>query len=391
MDLVFCTEARFICQSSKFYSVDGGITDILLERYLLCFAHVYIMARVLRDKHVQVNDRYLINNSKVSFIELPYYIGPYQYLRVRRQICHIMKKEVGRLNCAYICRVPGQLSKLLISFLKKRKIHFGIEVVGDPWDVFAPGAIKHPLRVYFRYSSYWSLKKIVKSASVVLYVTQQQLQNRYPAYPTAFQIAVSDVQVQDTKLPKEGKRIQEKPIYTLLAIGSLEQMYKAPDIGLQALLMLKERNIHCRLIWLGEGKYKTDMENLKSKLGINNLCSFVGNVPKEEVYHYLSEADIFLMVSRTEGLPRALIEAMAVGLPCIGTRIGGIPELLSEDVLIPIENAKALCDKIDYMTRHIEFMNAQAKRNHEEAKKYYDSVLQEKRNKFYQHLISISK
>ena len=132
------------------------------------------------------------------------------------------------------------------------------------------------------------------------------------------------------------------------------------------------------------------MEQLGHELGIGEDCKFMGNVPKEEVYRQLSNADIFLMVSRTEGLPRALIEAMAVGLPCIGSEVGGIPELLESEVLIPKENAKALCDKIGYMIHHIDFMNAQAKRNFNEAQKYYDTVLQEKRNRFYQYLISIS-
>lgn len=390
MDLIFCTEARFIRRSSRqVYSVDGGITLEILQRYLDCFTHVYIVARVLYSPNAVVNSKYEISHDCVSFIDLPYYVGPTQYFRVRRKIYDVLKNNI-RTHCTYICRVPGRIGSMIIPELKKRNLPFGVEVVGDPWDVFAPGAVKHPLRFFFRYKMYWELKSVVKVASAVLYVTKHQLQMRYPSSSYAFQISASDVQIIPEQLPRSIKTIQPKSIYTLLAIGSLEQMYKAPDIVLRALAKLKERGVYCQLIWLGAGYYKKNMEHLGQELGVGEDCLFMGNVPREEVYHQLSVADIFLMVSRTEGLPRALIEAMAVGLPCIGSEVGGIPELLDPEVLIPKEDVDALCDKIEYMVHHIEFMNAQAKRNFNEAQKYYDTVLQEKRNRFYQYLISIS-
>lgn len=391
MDLIFCSESRFIRQSNKrVYSLYGGITLNILQRYLSCFTHVYIVARVLHSDDVAVNNNYEINHERVSFIDLPYYVGPLQYLRVKGRIKKILANNI-REHCAYICRVPGQIGTMVVAELKRKHLPFGVEVVGDPLDVFAPGAVKHPLRFFFRYSSYWNLKRIVRNANAVLYVTEHQLQKRYPANLNAFQITASNVQIIPEKLPLSIKKIQPKTVFKLLAIGSLEQMYKAPDIVLQAIAMLKKRGIYCQLTWLGGGHYKSDMENLARKLEISDVCMFIGSVPKEEVFHQLTLADIFLMVSRTEGLPRALIEAMACGMPCIGSDVGGIPELLESEVLIPKGNAEALCDKIDYMVNHIDFMNAQAKRNYDEAQKYYESVLQEKRKTFYKYLMSIRK
>lgn len=390
MDLIFCTEARFVRNSSGYvYSVDGGITDSILKRYLTCFEHVHVMARVLNDVHYRVNESYCITLDQVSFIDLPYYVGPFQYLKVRKKICKIMKRNIQN-DCAYICRVPGQLGGLLVGFLKKKHRTYGLEVVGDPWDVFAPGAVHHPLRIFFRYKSYWDLKSSVKTASSVLYVTEQQLQVRYPISKGAYQVVASNVQIQSDYLPMRAKEFLRKTSYTILAIGSLEQMYKAPDIVLNACLILKNRGINFRLVWLGEGKYKNELIRFSEKLSIADLCTFMGNVPRQEVFRHLSESDIFLMVSRTEGLPRALIEAMAMGLPCIGSNVGGIPELLEKEMIVPKEDAEALANKIEYLLTHIDVANQQAERNYKEAQKYYEPVLQKKRIAFFEHLISVS-
>ena len=171
MDLVFCTEARFVRRSSGVvYSIDGGLTNSLWERYLRKFGHVYVMARVLLDDDYPINDKYLASNERVSFIDLPYYVGPIQYLKVRRKLNKIVAANLMS-GCVYICRVPGEIGTLMARHLKKNGMPYGVEVVGDPWDVFAPGAVRHPLRVYFRYRGTHDFKQTVDQANAAHYVT----------------------------------------------------------------------------------------------------------------------------------------------------------------------------------------------------------------------------
>ena len=391
MDLVFCTEARFVRRSSGVvYSIDGGLTNSLWERYLRKFGHVYVMARVLLDDDYPINDKYLASNERVSFIDLPYYVGPIQYLKVRRKLNKIVAANLMS-GCVYICRVPGEIGTLMARHLKKNGMPYGVEVVGDPWDVFAPGAVRHPLRVYFRYRGTHDLKQTVAQANAALYVTEYQLQKRYPISNSVFSISASNVQICSCNLPSSGKKLYKKKEYNLLSVGSLEQMYKAPDVVLEELEMVKTRGENCMMAWLGDGKHKEAMRKLASTLHISNDVIFKGNVSRDEVDETLRNTDLFLLVCRSEGLPRALIEAMAMGLPCIGTQVGGIPELLDEQVLIPVDDSQALTDKIEFLLNHIEAIDKQASRNYEFAKKYYDSILQQKRESFYQYLISIVK
>ena len=91
-----------------------------------------------------------------------------------------------------------------------------------------------------------------------------------------------------------------------------------------------------------------------------------------------------MLASRTEGLPRALIEAMAAGLPCIGTRVGGIPELLDDEALVAPGDAEALAARIRAFLDDAGLFERQAARNLREASIYAAPRLQRLRDGFLQ-------
>ncbi|MCY1237513.1 D-inositol-3-phosphate glycosyltransferase [compost metagenome] len=172
----------------------------------------------------------------------------------------------------------------------------------------------------------------------------------------------------------------------LISIGSLNQMYKSPDMLIKAIKILKDKGIQSRLVWLGNGKFQQDMEELAKSLEIQEDVIFPGAVSSDEVTRYLDESDIFLLVSRTEGLPRAVVEAMARGLPCIGTNVGGIPELLQKEALVQPESAIEISNKIEYFLNNVDFSNNEAKINLENSKEYSFEALDSKRSDFYRFL-----
>ena len=85
----------------------------------------------------------------------------------------------------------------MADLLAKNSIEYACEVVGDPWDVYAPGAVNHPLRPIFRLVFTYKLKRQVKRAKQVLYVTENHLQKRYPALNATFVTNASNVQIND--------------------------------------------------------------------------------------------------------------------------------------------------------------------------------------------------
>ena len=164
----------------------------------------------------------------------------------------------------------------------------------------------------------------VKSAAGVIYVTKQKLQARYPANDDALTTYASNVILKNDIIANESKKFQKKLDFVkMLSIGSLEQLYKSHDVVLQALKILNDEGFDFKLTWLGDGVYKKDMIELSKKLNVSEKVDFRGNVISSEVLKELQQANLYIHVSRTEGLPRSLIEALAQAVPSIGTRVGG--------------------------------------------------------------------
>lgn len=390
MKLVFVTEARFIKDAKGNYYGESSFNFELWQRYLNSFSEVIVMARTKQEANYIGTVSHLSSGKNVSFIELPYFIGPWQFLKQQKLLNSKITQSIKNIKAVFICRVPGTIGNIAIKYLCNAKIPFGVEVVGDPWDVFAPGSMKHPLRSYFRWRGYFNLKNNVSKASAALFVTAKKLQQRYPVSANVFQTEASNVKINDTLILEKAKSHIIKKQYTLLSVGSLSQMYKAPDVVLKAVKLLKDTGVYCKLIWLGDGFYKSLMESLAKDLDVFEQVDFMGNVSAGKVREHLLVSDIFVLASRTEGLPRAIIEAMAVGLPCVGTNVGGIPELLENSALIVKNNPKALADKIKKLISESSYYNQQATRNLLEAEKYKESILKKKREDFYNYLIALN-
>lgn len=390
MKLIFVTDARFIKDNDGNIYSESSFGYELWKRYLSEFSEVVVMARVKFEPNPNYSVLHLSSGDKVQFIELPYFLGIYQLvlksISVFKAINKAINSNIDNRDVVFLCRVPSVIGTIVAKKLIRKKRNYGVEVVGDPWEVFGENGIQHPLRKLFRLKSYRDLIEIVKNAYGVLYVTKKALQDRYPANKTAFQIDVSDVIIADEGFPESFKKFNLKEEYTLISVGSLAQMYKAPDIVLKAVKKVRDNGINCRLIWLGDGIYKASMVELANQLRINDCVDFRGNVNGLQVKEALLSSDVFVLASRTEGLPRAIVEAMAEGLPCIASNVGGIPELLPEDVLVPVNNVDALAAMMEKFFNDSDFYDLKANQNLEEAKKYKKSILDAKRLSFFNHL-----
>lgn len=388
MKLYYIIEGRFVRKNGNVYSL-GGFEKKIWDRYLKHFDKICVIARVANDYDKELTDDMISSTENVEFIDLPYYVGFSEYIKNVFKIKEKLKQTIVN-DGVYLCRLPSVIAKDVIKILNARDIPYFCEVVGDPWDVFSKGSINHPLRGLIRISLAYNLKKELRKCMGALYVTQFKLQRRYPVKKNVFSIGVSDVIIPDENIPLTHKIFVKKDIYKLVSVGSLDQLYKAPDIVLQSIKLLYERGFICNLTWLGDGKFKEQLLSMAKEIGIAEYVDFKGLVSREEVNSTLMDSDIFILVSRTEGLPRALVEAMSYGLPCIGSCVGGIPELLEDSVLVNKNDPIQLANVLVKMITDTDFTNNQAKRNLDFTKEFSETTLNKKRNTFFEHIKDVA-
>lgn len=119
------------------------------------------------------------------------------------------------------------------------------------------------------------------------------------------------------------------------------------DTLIKAVKELRVADYELKIV--GEGKERKSLEKLARRLDIADKVNFIGGVPNENTFDYLLEADVFVRPSRSEGLGTAFLEAMAVGTPIIGTKVGGIPDFLEDGktgLFVKTDDPKDLAEKI---------------------------------------------
>jgi glycosyltransferase involved in cell wall biosynthesis len=318
---------------------------------------------------------------------VPYYVGPWQYLRNSRQVAKATRNAIDASDAAMLY-VSGRIATGVEPMLRQAGHPYGVYVIGDPYDVFAPGSIRHPLRPFFRWIYSRQLRHQCAGATAAAYITEQALQRRYPPAPDAFTTHYAMGTMADNVfVPASRPPRPEARTLSLITVGTMAQLYKAQDVLIDALAACVQEELDLKLILVGDGQYRPMLEARAAALGLGERVSFRGQLTSgDPVRSELDHANLFVLPSHQEGLPRALIEAMARALPCIGSTVGGIPELLPPEDLVSPGDVAALARKIREMVTDPQRMAHASARNLERAKAYREEALFERRVTFYRSL-----
>src|SRR6185503_13197362 len=103
---------------------------------------------------------------------------------------------------------------------------------------------------------------------------------------------------------------------------------KRPVDCIEILARVLDKKVGTRLVMVGDGSERPNCEHRARKLGISDRCVFVGKQPK--IADYLSAADVLLLPSEQESFGLAALEAMACEVPVVASRVGGIPEVVTD-------------------------------------------------------------
>jgi hypothetical protein len=154
------------------------------QRYLAVFGEVRVVARV-RPAPVPPPGARPATGPGVTFAWLPYYVGPWQYLRRAGQVQRAIRAAL-RPDDAAILRVGSNVGNWVAGRLRQMAHPYAVEVVQDPYDAYAPGACDSRLRPLFRQLLTRRLQQQCRDACAAAYVTRAALQRRYPPAPGAY-------------------------------------------------------------------------------------------------------------------------------------------------------------------------------------------------------------
>lgn len=290
-------------------------------------------------------------------------------------------REISRLisDCdAVICR--GFWGAKQCRSLNKPYI---IEVVSCYWDSMWNHS---KLGKLFALPMFLKLKYECIKAHYVMYVTDYFLQKRYPT--KGKNIGVSDVittpmnEIEKASRIEKAKNVNTKEKIKIGTTAAVNVAYKGQKYVIKALKILEDHGINNIEYHLAGGGDNTMLLNEAKECGVQDRVIFHGALPHDKVTEFLDELDIYVQPSFQEGLPRAVIEAMARGLPCIGSNTGGIPELINHTFICDKKNlAEELARKIILMLKDGN-MVSESKRSIERAKSYEKNALTVKREKF---------
>lgn len=381
-NVTFVHDHKVIISKGCVYS-RGGFSPSLINSYQEYFGNLTICSRVIDIPPQGTN---LICGDEVLHERFPDVFGSdlFKFFSAYQAV-----KTACANSDFVITRLPS-ISGLMACWHKRNSSQsLIVELVGCPYDsTRLVGGIKGKLLAPILYIL---VRYFVKKATNVSYVTQTFLQNRYPSNAENI-LSASDVEIalDPNVQAKRMQRLKNSTFSTIKLgmIGNYNTAYKGYDTALNALQYLDQRNPGVYSLELVGGGAQNEILDQAKRLGIDHCLKFRGILGHPEgVFSWLDTVDIFLHPSRTEAMPRSLIEAISRGCAAVGSNVGGIPELLPNEMVIKAGDHAGLAGKIIDLSSKSALIDA-ADKSFDLAKYYEYSALKNKRDVFYQKVKS---
>ncbi|HFU4324783.1 TPA: glycosyltransferase, partial [Streptococcus suis] len=336
MKTAIVTSAR-IFYDGKDYKIDNGI-NFVLERYQKYFGEITLFGMDGKDKGIAPRSTSIIDSSVNVKI-----VGS------RNQIIFgLLDVDFNQELLGFdliIVRSPSKLADIAARVAMRNNIPYFVEVIGDAFDsLWFHSIMAKP----FAFFSFFRTRRTVLNADFALYVSQKFLQSRYPC--KNYSVGISDCIVNPISEPELEKKTAEiiRESYSSISImhaGAVDVKYKGQEYIIKAIPLLNQQGITVRLYLAGNGNLSY-LKEVALKNGVSDQIIFLGGIAHDEIIRNMKNIDFYVQPSLTEALGRSVVEALSQGMICIGTDVGGIPELIHKDYLVKPKSAKDIFNKI---------------------------------------------
>ena len=382
MKTVFVFDTILLQDKKNDYYAQTLTYDFFKSRYLNVCDKMIITTRCQKiEKFSEQNNGYRkTNGNNISVCPISNYNDIPDAVKNKKKI----KKEMDNIvkNCDnLIIRMPSILGLFACKSAKKYNKNYLIEMVACAWDGYMNharfgGKILAPIM-------YLKTRNAIQCSPNVLYVTERFLQRRYPNKHN--NIGCTDTILTKINDDLEIKRIEKLSNVNvrklkLVTVASVQLKYKGQEYVMKAMNDLKRQGYDLKYYLIGGGNNKRLLKYV-SKYHLDRDVIFLGSKSHADVFNVLNDMDLYIQPSLQEGLPRAVVEAMSVGLPVIASNAGGIPEIVEPQFVFKKKNTRQLKNILEYIDN--EKLISQSKRNFEYSKKFMPDRIDKMRTNFY--------
>jgi glycosyltransferase involved in cell wall biosynthesis len=260
-------------------------------------------------------------------------------------------REVKRINPDVIHAQSVFLG--LCAFLAKKGF-------GKPYVVCSHGEL------YFS----WAFKALISkqvfaNANAVIALTDDMKRTISEVYTGDVYVVPNGIELEDFGNLSKDKSRRELNIgegdRVLIFVGRFRPEKDMTSL-IKAMRIMVERNQKVKLVVVGGGPQERRLKKLAAELNLVQQVNFVGQVPHEKVSGYMAAADVLVLPSLSEGFPVVLPEAMACGLPIVATKVGGIPEIVTDGengLLVEPRNPEQIAEAVLIILEHDELAQRQ--------------------------------
>jgi glycosyltransferase involved in cell wall biosynthesis len=385
LKLLFVDDARFYRDNDTVYNAGVFPASYWIHNYLPWFDSINIIGRLSgdpKDKNIITS----VDTGRTKFILLSEYKSILHFFINYFLIREKIKNEAINAEIAFV-RVPGILAFMAVDILLKYKKPFIVEVVSNTFDAFwKNGSLAGKLSAFCLDAI---AKKCLKKAPYALYVSRK-LQKDYPTKGKA--LVLSDVILPDMMSEEEIDPARfNGGIFKIGLTGSFAAKYKGQNILLKAIKLLpKNIRDNVELYFAGVGDYEW-LTKLVKRMNLDRNIRFIGEKAHDSIFGFLKSLALYVQPSFVEGMPRAMLEAMSVGCPVLGSTTGGIPEVLSGELMHRPGDYKRFSAQIRRFYDNRELLIQEARKNLERAKPFYKETLDKKRAAFFVEIINTAR
>lgn len=283
---------------------------------------------------------------------------------------------------AVVVRVPSELGWLAARAAVRHGKPYMVELVSDPEAAFLNSGDSPGYRLL---AGLWAgrTRRLVRHAAVVSYVNGTVLPSKYPASPGTPWDVVSSIRLSQADLSGPRTFTDFRRPIRLVHVGTLTPRKRIQDL-LEACRLLRQQGTRAELHIVGDGPERSRLTDMAERLGLEGAVHFHGHLAGRSALHaVLDYADLFLLASASEGLPRAVIEAMGRGLPVVAANSPGIEELVDDDELFAVGDTRMLVARVEQLARMPNRLTALSHSNVQKSGCFRSEVLSPKRAALY--------